>query len=454
MNNPSPLDLAVHTALALRNSASSIALARWRAANPMGAALDAKRPQAWCEYGYPERIETDDLYRAYSRGSIAHGAVRKLVQRCWSTSPWWVDRDVDADSDRPSPWESRTRKTTGTAFWRAVRDADRRRLACRWSAVLLRLADGQQWDQPVKRSQQLQLVELLPVWPSALTPKEYDAEGHVTEWTYNEERIGSANVVQRTLHADRVFVFGDPSANAVGFLDPAYNDLINLEKIGGGTGESFLKNAARQMHVNFDAELDLRSVADMYGVTVEDLQKRYNDAARDINRGNDVMLITQGATATPMTTVMPDPKSPHETALANIACALDIPMKILVGMQTGERASTEDEKSFSRRCQSRRTDELRPELDDLCRRLIDLGVLRPAATVSTMWDDLTSSSAAERLDDAGKMAAIAQAMANAAPGSQPVFTVNEVRVTAGLDPIPGGDGDDPLDDDDDDLDDE
>ena len=32
--------------------------------------LDAKRPRAWCEYGYQSDLDFDDYYRAYDRDGL------------------------------------------------------------------------------------------------------------------------------------------------------------------------------------------------------------------------------------------------------------------------------------------------------------------------------------------------------------------------------------------------
>lgn len=49
--------------------------------------LDNKRHSAWCEYGFPEQVTYENLYALYRRGGIAHGAVEKLVGKCWQTNP-------------------------------------------------------------------------------------------------------------------------------------------------------------------------------------------------------------------------------------------------------------------------------------------------------------------------------------------------------------------------------
>ena len=104
-----------------------------------------------------------------------------------------------------------------------------------------------------------------------------DNAGVITMWQYTES-LSDGSTAQRNIHPDRVLIIGDMSEDAIGF-EPGYNSCVSLEKVEGGSGESFLKNAARQQNINFDKEIDFKNLASMYGVSVDELQERYNEAA-------------------------------------------------------------------------------------------------------------------------------------------------------------------------------
>src|SRR5690606_12653802 len=254
-------------------------------------------------------------------------------------------------------------------FWRKIAEADRRRLVGRFSGLILRIRDSQAWDQPVRGSSPA-LVDVIPAWAGALQPVEFDTEpnsdryGLPKYWQYTQTTANGGRS-QVKIHYDRIHILGDWSADAIGFLEPAYNAFVSLEKVEGGSGESFLKNASRQVSVNFDKEIDFANLASVYGVSVDELQEKFNEAAREINRGNDQMLITQGATVAPLVSAVADPGPTYNVNLQTAAAALDIPTKILVGMQTGERASSEDQKYFNARCQSRRNGDLAFDIQGL-----------------------------------------------------------------------------------------
>lgn len=417
------LQLAVNHAL----NDARLARARMGLLNPsMG--LDAKRSTAWCEYGFKEELTFDDLYKLYRRGGIAYGAVNKLVGLCWKTNPEVIEGYDDTKDE--TAWERSNKRVFTHRFWRSFAEADKRRLVGRWSALLLHVRDGKKWNEPVTRGRGL--ANISPVWASALKVKSRGNDGNITMWQYTETQA-DGNPVQRDIHPDRVFTIGDMSDDAIGFLEPGYNACVSLEKVEGGSGESFLKNAARQLNVNFEKEIDFNNLASLYGVSVSDLQDKFNEAALEVNRGNDVLLTTQGASVTPLVTAVADPGPTYDVNLQTFAASVDMPVKIIVGMQTGERASSEDQKYMNSRGQSRRQD-LSFDIEDLVDKLIVLRIVSPVAEKTVVWDDLTEATGGEKLDNAAKMSTINQT--SLATGEQ-VFTVEEIRVAAGYEPNGG-----------------
>jgi hypothetical protein len=414
--------------LAVNHALNDVRLARARemAFNP-GMGLDAKRESAWCEYGFKENLTFDDLYKLYRRGGIAHGAVNKLVSNCWKTNPQVIEGEQSDDSRELTAWERASNQVFTHRFWRAFAKADARRLVGRWAGILLHIKDSKSWDQPVVKGKALQ--KITPVWASALKVGTRDGNGSITMWQYTES-LSDGSTAQRNIHPDRVLIIGDMSDDEIGFLEPGYNAFVSLEKVEGGSGESFLKNAARQQNINFDKEVDFNNLASMYGVSVDELQERYNEAAREINRGNDTLLITQGAQVTSMVNAVSDPSPTYDVNLKTISASVDIPSRIIVGNQSGERASTEDQIYFNGRCQSRRGD-LSFDVEDMADKLIYLQIIKPLAKFSIVWDELNEQSPSDKLDSATKMSSINQT--SLASGEQ-VFTVDEIRVAAGYEP--------------------
>lgn len=407
-----------------------LARARMGLLNPtMG--LDNKRGSAWCEYGFPEQITYDNLYSLYRRGGIAHGAVEKLVGKCWQTNPEIIEGDDADESEDETAWERKTKQVFTNRFWRSFAEADRRRLVGRYAGILLHVRDNQDWNMPVTRGRGLEKITV--AWAGSLTVGEWDTGlnsktyGQPKMWQYTE-RLPNGSSRRVNIHPDRVFILGDYSDDAIGFLEPAYNAFVSLEKVEGGSGESFLKNAARQLNVNFEKEVDFNNLASLYGVTVTELQDKFNEVAGEINRGNDVLMTTQGASVTPLVTSVADPTATYNVNLQTAAAGVDIPTRILVGNQQAERSSTEDQKYFNSRCQSRRGD-LSFEIEDFCDKLIDLRIIDPISVKTVIWDDLNEQSGVEKLANAKVMGEVNQTMQGS--GENPAFSREEIRTAAG-----------------------
>lgn len=263
--------------------------------------LDNKRGSAWCEYGFPEQVTYDNLYSLYRRGGIAHGAVEKLVGKCWQTNPEIIEGDKADEKRAETAWEKKLKPVFTNRLWRAFAEADRRRLVGRYSGILLHIRDSKPWNTEAVRGRGLEKVTV--AWAGSLNVSEWDTGlnsqtyGQPKMWQYTE-RLSNGATRRVEIHPDRIFILGDYTDDAIGFLEPAYNAFVSLEKVEGGSGESFLKNAARQLALSFDKEIDFGSLASMYGVSVDELQDKFNEAAREMNRGNDVLMSLQGAAVT------------------------------------------------------------------------------------------------------------------------------------------------------------
>lgn len=397
--------------------------------------LDNKRHSAWCEYGFPGQVTYENLYALYRRGGIAHGAVEKLVGKCWQTNPELIEGDDADESKDETPWEKSAKKVFTKRLWRAFAEADRRRLVGRYAGILLHINDSRKWDQPVVRGKSLKKVTI--AWAGSLTVSQWVTDensadyGQPKQWKYVES-LPNGGTYQRFVHPDRVFILGDYSNDAIGFLEPGYNACVSLEKVEGGSGESFLKNAARQLNVNFEKEIDFNNLASLYGVSIDELQDKFNEVAGEMNRGNDVLMTTQGATVAPLVTAVADPSATYNVNLQTFAASVDIPVKVLVGMQTGERASTEDQKYFNARCQSRRGD-LSFEIEDFSDKLIELKIIDAVSEKTVIWDDLNEQTGTEKLANAKTMAEINQTSQGS--GENPAFSREEIRTAAGYENV-------------------
>lgn len=438
-----PMQLAVNALNDRYLTAQRLAYGRQLGGN------DAKRPQAWCEYGFANDLVFDDYYRMYERHGVAHGAIHLLLDKCWETNPQVIQGD-EVDEERPlTPWEKKfNAEARRLKLWQMVKQADRRRMVGNYAGLILQVKDNKTWEQELTGGV---LQRLIPAWQGQLRVTMWDSDpkseryGMPTMWSFDqpevEENTESTNSgLSVSIHWTRVILLGD-YRDGVPFLKAGYNDCVTMEKIIGGSGESYLKNAARQLAISFDKDTQIEEVARSFGVPVSELHTAFDEIAKGMNRGQDTALGLQGAQVTTLVSTVPDPQPPFNVALMSFAASVQMPAKIISGSQTGERASSGDIEAFNKRGQGRREGELSDDIDTIVRHLIQFKLLPPVPgdVFTVCWSDLTESTQSEKLANALVMAQINE---KAAATGDRVFSVERMVTTAGfelepdLEPLP------------------
>lgn len=407
---------------------------------------DAKRPRAWCEYGYPEIIDQNMLYNMYDRNGLAFGAVNIIHEKCFETDPVIYEGEETEDKEKQkTAWDKQIAKLLKDGdLLDYFAEADLYRMVSGWSGLLIQYQDGGKWTDPVGNKPK-GIVKLIPAWASQLTPGDINADsdsdqyGEPKTWQYNEGELrnntttAGASVAARqiTVHPDRILILGNWRTGRSELRAP-YNNFINVEKIEGGSGEGFLKNAARQIAMNFEKDVKLTEIAKAYNVPMSEFQSILDKAARSFNQGIDSIMMTQGADVSAIQSNMPDPEKPYAINVQSIAAAMRMPAKVLVGMQTGERASTEDINQFNERCQGRRLKVINKDLRGFVRKLATAKVINVVSEFYIHWDDLSEATQSDKLANALTMADINQK--NMALGE--IYTREQIITTSGFEVSP------------------
>ncbi len=202
-----------------------------------------------------------------------------------------------------------------------------------------------------------------------------------------------------------------------------------MEKIRGGGGEGFWKNAKSGLSLEIEKDAKIEDMARVMGVPVQEVVDKIDEQVESFNKGFDKSLMMQGIKAVPIQVQLPSPEHFFAIALQSFAATFSCPLKILVGAQTGERASTEDSEEWARVNMARRTNELIPAIMAFVNRLERFGIL-PERDWHLDWTDLTESSMGEKIDRADKMASVNQKM-----GGEIVFTGDDIRGVVGMEPL-------------------
>ena len=422
--------------MALNNLAErQIAASRQLAAFGTGS-IDSKRPRAYCEYGFPDNPCFDEFYRVYKRHGIGHGALMQVLDKTWQTSPWLIEGEDEFDESRDeTQWEKDVKRLFKKKnIFAAIKETDKRKMVGGYAGLIIQVKDSKKWNQKLDKISAAAIVKFIPVWRGSLEVTSWDTNeasatyGQPTMYSYKEhtEAIGSSPRMVE-MHPSRVIIFGSLT-EPESIYEPVLNALISLEKVTGGSGEAYIKAAARALHIGFDATTDLAQLARAHGVPVAELQELYDQFTRDVNRGIDTTIITQGGTVDAIASSVPDPAAPFEVNLQEVGAGMQVPSTIIVGRQTGTLASNEDVKAFNRFGQSRRENEVGPNTRLVVDWLMEHGVVEQKEDYEVMWDELTESTDAEKLLNAKIMGEVNSQML---ASGELVFSPEEIRTAAG-----------------------
>ena len=397
-------------------------------------------PKLTTDFRWPGVVTDELLAMFHRRVALARAAVSVTTADCWREVPEFRRGDAEIDS------LERTLASTldQIGFWRDMREAYRRALILGRAAVLLRVADGKPWREPVDsvRGGPASVVEAIPVWGSDLTVAQWgrmddgEAYGKPLMFKVAQRDFEGRSLASIDVHPDRVLII---SANGTldcesALLSPL-NALIDVEKVRGSMAEGGWRNARMGLSLEFakDAQVqvirnetdvenkeDEKEVGEEIALMMDDFFGRHNNA-----------LVNQGAEVRVLSTDVGDLKSANDVATQHIAAAFDMPQTILVGEIQSERSSTENAKRWALVCQSRRDYFIKPILREFLNRLAAWGVVSGNWRID--WRSLLVSSSKEKDDRARVMIAVNAQDKQA--GRIPTFSKTRIREALGYHPM-------------------
>lgn len=394
------------------------------------------------DFGWPEALSFDDFLRMYRRNSLASAAIDKTAAKTWETFPaLW-------ETEKPAETELETtirRHFADRRIWQSILTTDRRAMVGCYAGAILLLADSKTLDQPVDAVPGAieGLVGIVPAWEGQLTVAEWDSRedsptfGEPLFFQFDEAAVGDRMHGkpgrQVKIHPDRVIIWSeDGTVNGQSVLEPGFNDLIDAEKIKGAGGEGFWKTSrgAPLIEAKDDMSID-QVMANLGAVTASEAMDKLNAQIADFQSGFDKGLMLGGMTAKPLQITLPQPDEFHNIPLQSFAASIGMPVRVLIGNQTGERATTEDTKEWARTCMARRENICLPLLNELVRRLVAWRIL-PPKDWTIGWASLLDASPAELIERASKLSTI---NAQTLPNDDPAFLPDEIREAAGYEPL-------------------
>jgi hypothetical protein len=403
---------------------------------------NTKHTKQWCDYGYPESVDFDDLYKMWQRFGIAKAGIELPVNYGWQDNPEIKEgTETDAASDE-TEWEKLTaRFFKQQKLFKKLKGADWRNRIGDYSAFIVQIKsdipEETDWAQPLSSVTMDKVLRFIPVNQGQLIPNDkgeptddrYPLPNNYSFIEYNEgSDVSTQNRDGRVIHHTRVIIFAegsdDNTLNGIPVNRAGYNALLDIEKVSGSGAEGFWKSVAQKLVLSSPSGR-LPQPAEQDQITAS-----INNAMNSF----DASMMLGGLTADPLNATLPSNyKDPFMNALNIYAASVSIPATVLIGAQTGRLASDEDGKHLARMVNSRRnswqTEMIEDVIDWLDNHLTDYNV---PGDYCVEWSDLLESSFSEKVDILDKLANATQKINAARMAGETIVTETEFREVIGF----------------------
>ena len=346
--------------------------------------------------GYPDEPCATEYDWMYKRFGLAKRVVNLYPDESWKVFPQVRDTE---DSDE-SPWEKEWKELNKkfSLLPNLVR-LDRASGVYTYGVLYFGLDDvesSNQLIQPTTGKANLLFTKVFTAEKAKIAS--YDTDVKSARFgmpeTYHLDfsdplSQGTIGVSTQTVHYTRVLhvadnledghIYGEPRMRAV------YNRLLDCRKLYGGSGEMFWQGANQGIAMNIDPTAD---------VSDEDFT-RFQEQVEAYSQGLSRKLVTQGGNVQTLGSQVADPTNHLKAQLQFIATTLGVPLRIFLGSEQAELASSQDTANWNSRLHARQVTHNEPALlRPLIDKLIDLGMLSAPAGGEYMvdWQDLDTLS--------------------------------------------------------------
>jgi len=353
-------------------------------------------------FGYPTLIYNNDYLAQYDRQDIARAVIDRPVDATWRGGVTLAETEDREETELEKAWRKMFKDLRLSSHLPRL---DRLSALGRYGVLLLGLDDTRQirdFANPVNQRGKRKLLYVKPFM-------ENDAD--IVEWNNDpgSERYGQPETYSITIqhpdgktsqfvrvHHTRVihvaFDLMESDTYGTPRLKGVFNRLKDLEKIVGGSAEMFWRGA----RPGYQGKID-----DDYQMTPDveaGLQKQLSEFEHNLRR----VLVNEGVELESLAPQVADPTNHVTTQLQMISAETGIPLRILVGSEVGELASSQDRANWLELIMTRRHEEIEPIiLEPLLEKGMRYGFL-PNTTdkdeVRFQWQDLFSQSEQQKAD--------------------------------------------------------
>ncbi|MCK8824721.1 anti-CBASS protein Acb1 family protein [Fuchsiella alkaliacetigena] len=364
--------------------------------------------------GYPGigGMSFEDYWNMYDRNPIAGNIVEKPVFYSWKNSPKIIE-----DQDNDTQFEKDIKEIReNTKLFHYMKRADKISGIGQFGILLIGTSQGN-LNEPLEDNSLSGPGDILytkPYHQGSVEIKEYyeDASnkkfGKPKFYNVKIDFPATGQTKTKEVHESRIIHIAEDKdeSDVIGRprLKRAYNNLIDLLKVVGGGAETFWLNARNPKQ--FQPKEDYDFGPGEKEETEAEIEKFYNKLTRWIK--------TKGIEINELNNEIADPSSSFETIIKLLAASANMPVRILIGNEAGELASSQDERNWLSYIESRRENYVNPEiLEPFVDWCIDKGAIsEPEDSYKINWPNLFQLSAKEKSEI---LSDVSDALSNMSP---------------------------------------
>lgn len=178
-------------------------------------------------------------------------------------------------------------------------------------------------------------------------------------------------------------------------MEPCYNLLDDMQKVVGGSAETFWLTANRGLQIDVDKEIEMNA----------DDEENLSDEIDEYEHGIRRIIRTRGVKVNNIGSDVPSPEGHFKILIALISAVSGIPQRMLLGAEAGQLASEQDRAQWAQRMQERIATYAEPQiLLPFIAMNVTAGALPDPGTIDVDWPEAFKLNPLERGQASAQMA--------------------------------------------------
>ncbi len=387
-------------------------------------------------FGYPQSLTVDDFIRKYTRQDIA-----ARVVDAYPVATWRMEPELDGGDAFDKAWKDFIKENV--KLWTFFERVDRLCGLGRYGVLLVGYNDSSILEAPLgptRSSKKREITFMQPYTEKSAIVKSFEDDPtsprfglpKMYEISLFDNSVSSAIVgspsastsMSKTVqvHHSRVLhvaentlednVFGVPRMQQI------YNRLMDLEKVVGGSAETYWLAGNRGLQIDIDKEMRMDPDDE------ENLAAEIDEYQHQLRR----IIRTRGVKIESLGSEIADPGPCFDVQIALISAATGIPQRILLGSEAGQLASEQDRANWSDRVGERQFDFAEPVvLRPFVEMQVAAGVLPEPVDLTVKWPSTFTMSPLEEAMVHSRRSTAMKNYGTQAEGRAPIASPEEVR---------------------------